>query len=75
MPSVTERQRKFFGAELSRKREGKKTKTGLSEETLSEFASSIDTSQKKKAGKQNSPFRKVNPPGFIAAGKLGKLSV
>ena len=75
MPSASRKQQKFFQAELGRKREGKKTKTGLSEETLSEFASSIDTSQKKKAGKQNSPFQKVNPPGFIAAGKLGKLSV
>ena len=75
MPSVSKRQQRFFRAELGRKREGKETKTGLSEETLSEFAGSIDTSQKKKAGRQNSPFQKVNPPGFIAVGKLGKLSV
>ena len=74
MPSVSKSQQRFFRAELGRKREGKKTKTGLSEETLSEFASSVDTSQKK-AGKENSPFEKVNPPKFIAAGKLGKLSV
>lgn len=75
MPSVSRKQQKFFQAELGRKREGKKTETGLSEETLSEFASSVDTSQKKKAGKENSPFQKVNPPKFLAAGKLGKLSV
>lgn len=37
--SSTERQRKFMGAELGRKREGKKTVTGMSEEQLSEFAS------------------------------------
>lgn len=31
--------------------------------------------EKKKAGSQNSPFQKVNPPKFTAVGKLGKLSV
>ena len=39
MPAKTERQRKFMGAELSRKRRGKKTKTGMSEKQLEEFAS------------------------------------
>jgi hypothetical protein len=38
MPSKTEKQRKFMGAELARKRAGKKTKTGMSEEELEEFA-------------------------------------
>ena len=38
MPAVSERQRKFFGAELSRKRRGKKTETGLSEGKLKDFA-------------------------------------
>ena len=38
MPAKTEKQRKFFGAELSRKRKGEKTETGLSEEKLEEFA-------------------------------------
>ena len=38
MPSVSERQRRFMGAELSRKRAGEKTKTGMSEVQLSEFA-------------------------------------
>lgn len=37
-PAHTERQRRFFGAELSRKRAGKKTKTGLSEAKLRDFA-------------------------------------
>ena len=35
----------------------------------------LKESEKKKAGSQNSPFKTVNPPKFIAAGKLGKLSV
>jgi len=47
MPAVSEKQRKFMGAELNRKRAGKKTKTGMSESKLSEFASksmdAIDT--------------------------------
>jgi hypothetical protein len=39
MPSTSEKQRKFMGAELARKRAGKKTKTGMSEQQLEEFAS------------------------------------
>ena len=38
MPSTTEKQRRFFGAELGRKRRGKKTRTGLSRKKLREFA-------------------------------------
>jgi hypothetical protein len=39
MPAKSEKQRKFMGAELSRKREGKKTKTGMSEKELEKYAS------------------------------------
>lgn len=38
MPAVSERQRRFMGAELARKRRGKKTRTGMSEVQLAEFA-------------------------------------
>lgn len=38
MPSKTEKQRRFMGAELERKREGKKTRTGMSEGQLEDFA-------------------------------------
>ena len=38
MPSVSRRQQKFMGAELARKRAGKKTVTGMSEKQLEEFA-------------------------------------
>jgi len=38
MPSVSERQRKLMGADLARKRAGKKTKTGMSAKQLREFA-------------------------------------
>ncbi|KKN20838.1 hypothetical protein LCGC14_0931420 [marine sediment metagenome] len=37
MPAKSTKQRRFFGAELSRRRAGKKTKTGLSEKKLKEF--------------------------------------
>lgn len=39
MPAKSERQRKFMGAELSRKREGKPTKTGMTTKQLEEHAS------------------------------------
>jgi hypothetical protein len=39
MPAKSEKQRKFMGAELQRKREGKKTRTGMSEDQLEDFAS------------------------------------
>jgi hypothetical protein len=47
MPSTTERQRRFMGADLDRKRKGKKTKTGMSEAQLEDFASKP---KKKKKG-------------------------
>ena len=39
MPAKSEKQRKFMGAELQRKREGKKTRTGMSEKELEKHAS------------------------------------
>ena len=39
MPSATEKQRRFMGAELQRKRDGKKTRTGMSETELEKMAS------------------------------------
>lgn len=39
MPAGSEKQRKFMGAELARKRAGKKTKTGVSEKELEKYAS------------------------------------
>tara|TARA_Y100000310_G_C20531456_1_gene738668 strand:- start:940 stop:1071 length:132 start_codon:yes stop_codon:yes gene_type:complete len=38
MPHKSEKQRKFMGAELARKRAGKKTQTGMSEKQLEDFA-------------------------------------
>jgi hypothetical protein len=46
MPSVSERQRKYMGADLARKRKGKKTRTGMSETQLREFASKVQSGGK-----------------------------
>jgi hypothetical protein len=42
MPARTEKQRRFMGAELERRREGKKTRTGMSERQLEDFATKPD---------------------------------
>lgn len=39
MPSVSKKQQKFMGVELARKRAGEKTKTGMSEQQIEDFAS------------------------------------
>jgi hypothetical protein len=38
MPAKSEKQRRFMAADLERAREGKKTKTGMSESDLKDFA-------------------------------------
>ena len=38
MPAVSKKQQRFPGAELKRKREGKKTRTKMTEVQLEEFA-------------------------------------
>ena len=38
MPAKSEKQRRFMGAELGRKRAGEKTETGMSESQLKDFA-------------------------------------
>lgn len=38
MPAESERQRRFMGAELARKRKGESTETGMSEGQLRDFA-------------------------------------
>lgn len=48
MPSTSEKMRRFMGADLARKRAGKKTKTGMSEEKLRHFASRVETHKKTK---------------------------
>ena len=47
MPAQSEKQRRFMGAELERKREGKKTQTDMTEKQLEDFASKPKGSKKK----------------------------
>lgn len=37
-PAVSKKQQRLMGADLARKRAGKKTRTGMTEEQLEEFA-------------------------------------
>ena len=39
MPAKSKKQQRFMGAELARKRAGKKTRTGMTAKQLEEFAS------------------------------------
>jgi len=41
MPATSDKQRRFMGAELARRRAGKATKTKMSESQLSDFASKV----------------------------------
>lgn len=41
MPSTSKKQQRFMGAELARKRAGKKTRTGMNEGQLEDFASKL----------------------------------
>lgn len=68
MPSTTERQRRFMGAELARARAGKKTKTGMSVKTLREFAGRVES---KMVGAMKGPWRDVGAKRQTEAGKAG----
>ena len=46
MPSVSEKQRKYMGADYARARAGKKTKTGMKIGQLREFASKVKSGSK-----------------------------
>lgn len=41
MPAVSQKQRRFFGAELARAKKGKPTKTKLSKQKLADFAMDV----------------------------------
>ena len=51
MPSTSQVQQEFMGAELARKRAGKKTRTGMSEAQLEDFASTKRKGLPKRAKK------------------------
>lgn len=52
MPSKSKKQQQFMGAELRRKRRGKRTRTGMSERQLHEYASTPRKGLPKKAKKR-----------------------
>jgi len=58
MPARSEKQRRFMGAELSRKRAGKKTKTKMSEGQLEDYAEGSSTS----ARQQMRALENYEPP-------------
>lgn len=47
MPAKSQKQQRFAGAELARLREGKRTRTGMSEQQLREFAAKVKPKGKK----------------------------
>lgn len=55
MPSVSEKQRRFFGAELGRKRAGQQTETGMTESQLEDFAKKVRKPTKPKAPGKSAP--------------------
>ena len=60
MPSSSEKQRRFFGAELARSREGKATKTHMSEDKIREFAKSVKPGGRAKSKKGSSRVSALN---------------
>lgn len=66
MPAKSEKQRRFMGAELARKRAGKKTKTGMTESQLSDFAKKPVVKKPNPRGKISSTrSKKPDPRGKI----------
>ena len=59
MPATSEKQRRFMGAELARKREGKATQTKMTESQLEDFAKA--TLKPKKAAAPKKPARDREP--------------
>ena len=65
MPAVSKKQQRFMGAELSRKRAGKKTKTGMSAKQLEEYATTKQQGLPEKKGnhsEENEAERKKMMP-------------
>jgi len=52
MPAISKKQQMFMGAELARKRAGKKTKTKMTEKQLEEYAGTKRKGLPKKAKKK-----------------------
>jgi len=74
MPSVSERQRKFMGAELSRLRAGEKTRTGMTEGQLTDFASKKAGHEKTSGGADSYErvVRRARARRFVANGRYSR---
>ena len=72
MPAVSERQRKFMGAELARKRAGKKTQTGMSESQLSDFASKPNVHTARRQSAESAVARDMKRP-YTRKGRTKKF--
>lgn len=59
MPAKSKAQQRFMGAELARKRKGMKTKSGMSEGQLEEFASTPRKGLPKRAKTRQSRVRRT----------------
>ena len=56
MPAVSERQRRYLGMELAKKRKGKKTHTGMSESQLRDFAKKQHGKKHPKSGARSATY-------------------
>ena len=83
MPSTSERQRRFMGAELGRLRAGKKTRTGMKETQLEDFAMKMKPKSHMPKGVSQSPSGDIGAhrqmeadmqKGFKNAGKIVKTA-
>ena len=60
-PSVSRQQQRFMGAELSRKRKGQSTRTGMTEAQLEEYASTQRSKLPVRAGMHKMPDGHMMP--------------
>ncbi len=70
MPAKTKRQQRFMGAELARRRSGKKTKTGMSEQQLREFVSKKENNMPRRRKSKGSRTKE----GYSRAAETAKAA-
>jgi hypothetical protein len=60
MPAVSKKQQQLMGADLARARAGKKTRTGMSEKQLREFAGTKTKGLPTRKAKKDNPSKKFS---------------
>lgn len=68
MPAKSEKQRRFMGAELARVRAGKRTRTGMKESQLKEFATMEHGKHKKEMKATMKKHKRGGPMSKMPAG-------